>query len=174
MDLAPTASSTASMALGDALAMALLAVRGFGEEDFARLHPAGSLGRRLLWRVRDVMLTDPEEVPSLTPEATLAHAMREIAHRRGTVPVLDPGGAVVGVVTAGDLTRFAEAHPDFLERPVREAMTTDPRVIDPEALAAEAVRLMEEHGIMALPVVEAGRTLVGLVHLHDLLRAGVA
>jgi arabinose-5-phosphate isomerase len=174
MDLAPTASSTASMALGDALAMALLAVRGFGEEDFARLHPAGSLGRRLLWRVRDVMLTDPEEVPSLTPEATLALAMREIAHRRGTVPVLDASGAVVGVVTAGDLTRFAEAHPDFLERPVRDAMTTDPRVIDPEALAAEAVRIMEEHGIMALPVVEAGRTLLGLVHLHDLLRAGVA
>lgn len=120
------------------------------------------------------MLTDPEEVPSLAPEATLARAMREIAHRRGTVPVLDAAGSVVGVITAGDLTRFAETHPDFLECSVREAMTTDPRVIDPEALAAEAVRVMEQHGIMALPVVETGRELVGLVHLHDLLRAGVA
>jgi arabinose-5-phosphate isomerase len=173
LDLAPTASSTAAMALGDALAMALLAVRGFGPEDFARLHPAGSLGRRLLWRVRDVMLTDREEVPSLEPGATLALAMREIAHRRGTVPVLQEG-VVVGVITAGDLTRYAETHPDFLERPVREAMTTDPRLIEPDALAAEAVRLMEEHGVMALPVVESGRRLVGIVHLHDLLRAGVA
>jgi arabinose-5-phosphate isomerase len=119
------------------------------------------------------MLTDREEVPSLEPGATLALAMREIAHRRGTVPVLQEG-VVVGVITAGDLTRYAETHPDFLERPVREAMTTDPRLIEPDALAAEAVRLMEEHGVMALPVVESGRRLVGIVHLHDLLRAGVA
>jgi len=174
LDLAPTASSTAAMALGDALAMALLAVRGFDAEDFARLHPAGSLGRRLLWRVRDVMLADPEQVPSLPPEATLELAMREIAHRRGTVPVLDGAGIVVGVITAGDLTRYAETHPDFLGRPVAEAMTGHARLIDPDALAAEAVRVMEEHGIMALPVVDPGRRLLGIVHLHDLLRAGVA
>lgn len=174
LDLAPTASSTAAMALGDALAMALLAVRGFGAEDFAHLHPAGSLGRRLLWRIRDVMLTDPEQVPSLPPEATLELAMREIAHRRGTVPVLDGGGTVVGVITAGDLTRYAESHPDFLGRPVAEAMTGDARLIGPDSLAAEAVRVMEEHGIMALPVVDPERRLLGIVHLHDLLRAGVA
>ena len=174
LELAPTASSTAAMALGDALAMALLAVRGFGAEDFARLHPAGSLGRRLLWRVRDVMLAGPDQVPSLPPEATLDLAMREIAHRRGTVPVLDGAGTVVGVITAGDLTRYAESHPDFLGRPVAEAMTGDARLIDPDALAAEAVRVMEEHGIMALPVVDPGRRLLGIVHLHDLLRAGVA
>jgi len=174
LDLAPTASSTAAMALGDALAMALLAVRGFGAEDFAHLHPAGSLGRRLLWRIRDVMLTDPEQVPSLPPEATLELAMREIAHRRGTVPVLDGAGTVVGVITAGDLTRYAESHPDFLGRPVAEAMTGDARLIGPDSLAAEAVRVMEEHGIMALPVVDPERRLLGIVHLHDLLRAGVA
>jgi arabinose-5-phosphate isomerase len=174
LDLAPTASSTAAMALGDALAMALLAVRGFGAEDFAHLHPAGSLGRRLLWRIRDVMLTDPEQVPSLPPEATLELAMREIAHRRGTVPVLDRAGTVVGVITAGDLTRYAESHPDFLGRPVAEAMTGDARLIGPDSLAAEAVRVMEEHGIMALPVVDPERRLLGIVHLHDLLRAGVA
>lgn len=174
LDLAPTASSTAAMALGDALAMALLAVRGFGREDFARLHPGGSLGRRLLWKVRDVMLTDADQVPGVGPDASLAEAMHQIAHRRGTVPVLDGGRRVVGVVTAGDLTRFAEERPDFLDRPVREAMSANPRLIGPDALAAEAVRLMEEHGIMALPVVDGRGTLEGIVHLHDLLRAGVA
>ncbi|HKK08820.1 MAG TPA: KpsF/GutQ family sugar-phosphate isomerase [Gemmatimonadota bacterium] len=174
MDLAPTASSTAAMALGDALAMALLALRGFSADDFARLHPAGPLGRRLLWRVRDVMLTGDDQVPGLGPEATLAEAMRQIAHRRGTVPVLDGGRRVVGVVTAGDLTRFAEGRPDFLERTVREAMSSEPHVIAPDALAAEAVRLMEERGVMALPVVGGDGALQGIVHLHDLLRAGVA
>jgi arabinose-5-phosphate isomerase len=120
------------------------------------------------------MLTDPEQVPSLPPEATLELAMREIAHRRGTVPVLDRAGTVVGVITAGDLTRYAESHPDFLGRPVAEAMTGDARLIGPDSLAAEAVRVMEEHGIMALPVVDPERRLLGIVHLHDLLRAGVA
>jgi arabinose-5-phosphate isomerase len=174
LDLAPTASSTAAMALGDALAMALLALRGFGPDDFARLHPAGVLGRRLLWRVRDVMVDDPADVPWLAPDATLAHAMREIAHRRGTVPILDAGRRVVGVMTAGDLTRFAESRPDFLDCPVRDAMTTEPRLVDSESLAVEAVRIMEEHGVMALPVVDEERHLLGIVHLHDLLRAGVA
>lgn len=174
MDLAPTASSTAALALGDALAMSVLAFRGFGPEEFARLHPGGTLGRRLLWRVRDVMLEDPDEVPALKPEATLRQAMHEIAHRRGTVPIVDADRQVVGVVTAGDLTRFAEDHPDFLERPVHEAMTEDPFVASPEALAVEAVHTMEEHGVMALPVVTEENELVGIVHLHDLLRAGVA
>ncbi len=174
LDLAPTASSTAALALGDALAMALLAVRGFGPEDFARLHPAGALGRRLLWRVRDVMIADPDEIPALGPGDTLAVAMREIAHRRGTVPIVDGAHRVMGVLTAGDLTRYAEEHPDFLRASAREAMTSEPRLIGPDALAAEAVRLMEEHGIMALPVVDGERVLEGIVHLHDLLRAGVA
>lgn len=174
MDLAPTASSTAALALGDALAMAVLSLRGFGPDDFARLHPGGALGRRLLWRVSDVMLDDAGEVPSLGPDDTLRRAMHEIAHRRGTVPIVDGDGRVIGVVTAGDLTRFAEDRPDFLERSVREAMTEDPFVVAPDDLAVEAVHTMEEHGIMALPVVTGELTLVGIVHLHDLLRAGVA
>lgn len=173
LDLAPTASSTAALATGDALAMALLAARGFDDRDFARLHPAGALGRRLLWRVEDVMVEDPSEVPSLAPDAPLSRAMHEIAFRRGTVPVVD-GGRVVGVITAGDLTRYAEEQPDFLQRPTREAMTGSPKVIGPEALAAEAVRVMEEEGIMAMPVVDDAGGLLGIVHLHDLLRAGVA
>jgi arabinose-5-phosphate isomerase len=174
MDLAPTASSTAALALGDALAMAVLSLRGFGPDDFARLHPGGALGRRLLWRVSDVMLDDVGEVPSLGPDDTLRRAMHEIAHRRGTVPIVDGDRRVIGVVTAGDLTRFAEDRPDFLERPVREAMTEDPFVVAPDDLAVEAVHTMEEHGIMALPVVTGELALVGIVHLHDLLRAGVA
>lgn len=173
MDLAPTASSTAALAMGDALAMAVLSERGFGPDDFAKLHPGGRLGRRLLWEVRDVMLEDPSEVPGVDPDTPLAETMRQIAHLRGTVPVVD-GGRVVGVVTAGDLTRFAEERDDFLERPTGEAMTADPAVIGPDALAAEAVRVMEEKGIMAMPVTDEDGGLLGIVHLHDLLRAGLA
>ena len=174
MDLAPTASSTAALAMGDALAMAVLAERGFGAEDFARLHPGGSLGRKLLWRVEDVMVDDPAEVPGLGSDAPLSEAMRQIAHLRGTVPVLDGDGRVEGVVTAGDLTRYAEGQPDFLERPTREAMTTDPELVRPDELAVQAVHVMEEKGIMAMPVVDDDGALRGIVHLHDLLRAGVA
>ncbi|MFQ5688767.1 MAG: SIS domain-containing protein [Gemmatimonadota bacterium] len=171
--LAPTSSSTAALAMGDALAMAVLELRGFATDDFARLHPAGELGRRLLTRVEDVMLTSPTEVPRLAPGDNLALAMREIAHRRGTVPVTDGEDRVVGVITAGDLTRFAEVHPDFLSRQVRECMTRTPKTADPRLRASLAVREMESHGVMALPVVDGGGRLIGIVHLHDLLRAGV-
>lgn len=174
MDLAPTASSTAALAMGDALAMAVLAERGFGPEDFARLHPGGSLGRRLLWRVEDVMVDDPGDVPELGPEAPLSEAMHQIAHLRGTVPIVDGDRRVKGVITAGDLTRYAEGRPDFLERPTREAMSPDPELVGPDELAVQAVHVMEEKGIMALPVVDEDRTLLGIVHLHDLLRSGVA
>lgn len=174
MDLAPTASSTAALAMGDALAMAVLTERGFGPEDFARLHPGGKLGRRLLWRVSDVMLEDPSEVPGVLPNTPLGETMRQIAHLRGTVPVLDGEDRVVGVVTAGDLTRYAEERRDFLDRSTRDAMTADPELVGPDTLAAEAVRVMEEKGIMALPVVDDDGRLLGIVHLHDLLRAGVA
>lgn len=171
-DLAPTSSSTAALALGDALAMAVLRARGLEPEDFARLHPGGSLGRRLSWRVEDVMVTG-DDVPAVRPDETLARAMHEIAHRRGTVPVVDGERHVLGVVTAGDLTRFAEGRPDFLERPVTEAMNPDPKLTAPGTLAAETLARMEDHGVMAMPVVDGDRRLLGLVHLHDLLRAGV-
>lgn len=171
-DLTPTSSTTAALVMGDALAMVLLHSRGFEAEDFARLHPAGALGRRLLWRVVDVMLSG-DEVPMVGPDAPLSQAMHEIAHRRGTVPVVDPEGRVMGVITAGDLTRFAEEHSDFLNRPAAEAMNADPKVVAPTALALEALSRMEEHGVMAMPVVGAARELVGLVHLHDVLRARI-
>ena len=171
-DLTPTSSSTAALVLGDALAMALLQSQGFDAEDFARLHPAGALARRLLWRVEDVMLSDTD-VPTLGPDAPLAEAMHLIAHRRGTVPVLDADDRVIGVMTAGDLTRFAEGRPDFLARPVSEALNPDPKVVEPDALALEALGRMEEHGVMAMPVIDEDRRLRGIVHLHDVLRAGV-
>ena len=170
-DLAPTSSSTAALAMGDALALALSDVRGFGPEDFARLHPGGKIGRRLTWRVRDVMLTDPDRIPKLRPDDSLAAAMHEIAHRQGTVPIVDSTDRVTGVITAGDLTRYADSHHGFLDHPVERAMNESPKTIAPDAMAIDAVRIMQEHGIMAMPVVDDDGSLVGMVHLHDLLSA---
>ncbi len=172
-DLAPTASTTAALAMGDALAVATLLTKGFGADDFAKLHPAGTLGRRLLLRVSDVMLTDAEEVPSLPPTATLREAMVEIAHKRGTVPIVDDDRRVVGVLTAGDLTRFVDGREDFFHKLVSEAMNPDPKTVTADMLAAEAAYHMERHGIMALPVCDEKRRLLGIVHLHDLMRARV-
>lgn len=172
-DLAPTSSTTAALAMGDALAVALVLRKGFTVEDFARLHPGGALGRRLNLRVADVMLSAPAEVPALGPDATLREAMIEIAHKRGTVPIVDGERRVIGVLTAGDLTRYAERNERFFPVPVREAMNPHPKLTTPETLAAAAVYQMERHGIMALPVVDEEARLVGIVHLHDLLRAGV-
>ncbi len=173
-DLAPTASSTAALAMGDALAMAVSEVRGFGPEDFARLHPGGDLGRRLTLTVRDVMVTDDDHVPSLALDGDLGAAMHQIAHRQGTVPILDDTSRVVGVITAGDLTRYADEHPDFLSHPVDRAMNLTPKTIGPTAMAAGALSLMQRHGIMAMPVVDSEGRLKGMVHLHDLLRAGLS
>ena len=171
-DLAPTTSTTVALALGDALAIALLETKGFQAEDFARLHPGGSLGRRLLLRVQDVMVTDA--LPALAPEATMRECVILLAERRGTVVVVDPQRRVIGVVTAGDLTRLMERRDDFLAVPVREIMTRTPKLTRPDELAGAAVYRMEQHGIMALPVVDAAGALVGIVHLHDLMRAGAA
>lgn len=171
-DLAPTASTTAALAMGDALAVATLLFKGFTADDFAMLHPGGALGRRLL-RVTDVMQTEPDNVPALPPDATLREAMLEIAHKRGTVAVIDGERRVVGVITAGDLTRFADSNEDFLQHTVHEAMNEGPKTVTPETLAAEALYIMERHGIMALPVRDAANHLRGMVHLHDLMRARV-
>lgn len=169
LDLAPTTSTTAALAMGDALAVTLLKRRGFDSGDFARIHPGGSLGRRLKLRVRDVMERD--DYPAVPPHCTVREVIAPLARMRGTVPVIDGGRSVVGVVTAGDLTRFMERTGDFLDAPVSEFMTRTPKTASPEEPGAAAVHRMEEHGIMALPVVDE-RRLVGIVHLHDLLRAG--
>jgi len=172
LDLAPTTSSTVALALGDALAVALFEAKGFKADDFARLHPGGALGRRLLLLVRDVMVT--RNLPTLGAGATMRECVLLLAERRGTVVVVDGAGVVQGVVTAGDLTRLMERRPDFLEVPVSEVMTTSPKLTRPEELGSTAVNRLEQHGIMAMPVVDERNVLVGVVHLHDLLRAGAA
>jgi arabinose-5-phosphate isomerase len=169
-DLAPTSSTTAALAMGDALAVALLLRRGFGRDDFARYHPGGALGRQLLLRVRDVMVDD--DVPSLRPDATMRQAVVLLAERRGTVAVVDEDGRLLGVVTSGDLTRLMEREEHFFPIAVSDVMTTTPRTAEPDQLAASAVGVMERAGVMALPVVDGDGRLVGMVHLHDLMRAG--
>lgn len=168
--LAPTASTTAALALGDALAVVLLEVKGFTREDFAALHPGGALGRTLLLRVADVMLT--RDLPVLAPERPMRECVVLLARRRGTVAVVNGDGRLAGVVTAGDLTRLMERTERFLDVPVREVMTPDPKVAEAHEHASAAVERMERHGIMALPVLDGGRRLVGIVHLHDLMKAG--
>src|SRR5690606_21534255 len=144
--------------------------RGFGREDFARLHPGGALGRRLLMRVRDVMLTD--DLPLLRPDASMRECVVLLAERRGTVAVVDEEGRLDGVVTAGDLTRLMEREEGIRAIPGERAMTRAPRTISADELGAAAVGTMERHGIMAMPVLDAERRVIGMVHLHDLMRAG--
>jgi arabinose-5-phosphate isomerase len=173
LELAPTASTTAALALGDALAVAALDARGFGHEDFARSHPAGALGRRLLTHVRDVMRTG-DDVPRVGERATLAEAVLEISRKRlGMTAVVDGDGRIVGIVTDGDLRRGLERGVDIRSTPVGTAMTRGPRTIRPDALAAEAVDLMEASRITQLPVVDPEGRLVGALNIHDLLRAKV-
>lgn len=167
-DLAPTASTTVALALGDALAVALLERKGFRPEDFATLHPGGALGRRLLLQVRDVMLAPGRILP---PDATMREAVVSLARDRG-LALIGTGGRLSGVLTTGDLTRLAERDPDFLDRPVSQVMTRSPRTTAPDDLAAAAVGTMERNGVIALPVISDGGTIEGVVHLHDLMRAG--
>ena len=169
-DLAPTTSTTVALALGDALAVALLERKGFRREDFATLHPGGRLGRRLLLRVRDVMVPADHALP---PTATMQQAVVGLAHGRGLVPLVD-GGVLVGVITTGDLTRLVERTSDYLALPAADVMTRTPRSAHADDLAASALGALERHGIVALPVLDTNERLVGVVHLHDLLRAGAA
>ncbi len=169
-DLAPTTSTTVALALGDALAVALLERKGFSREAFANLHPGGRLGRKLLLRVRDVML--PAE-NTLAPTDRMRRAVDHLAHQRGVALVVE-NGVLAGVLTAGDLSRLAERELNYLEFEVARVMTREPKTIASDDLAATAVGLMERVGIMVLPVVDGSRRLAGVVHLHDLLRAGAA
>lgn len=170
-DLAPTSSTTAALALGDALAVALLEEKGFRREDFARIHPGGSLGRQLLTRVDDVMTTDG--IPTLELHATMREAIVLLAKRRGIAIVVDDE-RLAGVLTAGDLTRLMEHVDDVLPVSVRDVMTTSPKVATLGELGSAVVYRMERHGIMAMPVLDEHRHVRGVVHLHDLMRAGVS
>jgi len=171
LDLAPTTSTTATLAMGDALAVVLLQKKGFKAEDFAQIHPGGSLGRKLTLRVEEVMVGD--DYPWRGAEDTMRDCIVPLAEMRGTVPIVDGEGRVVGVVTSGDLTRLMEREGDFLAVSVREVMTPTPKLSRMGELASAALHIMEKHGIMALPVVDEDGRLKGIVHLHDLMRSGV-
>jgi len=173
LGLAPTASTTAALALGDALAVALLDAKGFGEEDFARSHPGGSLGRRLLTHVRDIMHSE-KGIPAVNQNATLAEAVLEISRKGlGMTAIVDEDRQVVGIYTDGDLRRTLEKNVDFTATIISSVMSRNPRSILPDALAAEAVQIMEQYNISQVLVIDSDNKLVGALNMHDLLRAKV-
>lgn len=173
MGLAPTTSTTVALVLGDALAMALLDAKGFGEEDFARSHPGGSLGRRLLTHVRDIMHSG-KEIPAVPEGTMLAEAMLEISRKGlGMTAIVDATQHVLGIYTDGDLRRTLEKRLDFSTTPIGSVMSRNPRSIAADALAVEAVRMMEERNISQMLVVDADNKLVGALNMLDLLRAKV-
>jgi arabinose-5-phosphate isomerase len=171
-DLAPTTSTTAALALGDALAVVILEQKGFRREDFARIHPGGALGRRLLLRVRDIMETD--RLPLLDQSATIREAVVPLARRRGIVIITDGEAQIRGVFTAGDLTRVMEKDDTPFDVRLTDVMTRTPKVAHAEELASAVVYRMEQIGIIVMPVTDSEGHVVGVVHLHDLMRAGVA
>ncbi|MES2832329.1 MAG: KpsF/GutQ family sugar-phosphate isomerase [Pseudomonadota bacterium] len=173
LNLAPTASTTAALAMGDALAVALLDARGFGEADFARSHPGGALGRRLLTHVRDVMRTG-EAIPSVTADASLSAALLEITRKgMAMTAVVDDDFKPIGVFTDGDLRRLIEHVQDFSRLVIADVMHAGPRTIGPDQLAVEAVEIMERFRINQLLVADEAGALVGALHIHDLTRAKV-
>lgn len=172
LGLAPTASTTAALVMGDALAISLLQARGFTAEDFARSHPGGTLGRRLLVHISDVMHTG-EQIPQVEPTATVAAATLEMTQKGlGMTAIVGPNRALLGVFTDGDLRRMMDSDFDIKRTTVEHVMTKDCKTIGPQELAIEAAHLMEDHKINGLMVVEDKR-LVGALNFYDLLRAGV-
>jgi arabinose-5-phosphate isomerase len=173
LNLAPTASTTAALAMGDALATALLAARGFTSEDFARSHPGGALGRRLLLRVADVMRRDGD-VPRVAADVTLEAGLVEMSRKGlGLTAVTDADGTLLGVFTDGDLRRALDDGAGLRDTTMQVLMTRAPRTVRPEQLAADAVNCMQEHRVTALLAVDDTGRLVGALNIHDLLRAGV-
>ena len=173
LNLAPTASTTAQLALGDALAVALLDARGFRAEDFARSHPGGALGRRLLTLVSDIMRTG-EQVPRVSPQAGFAELMREMSHKGlGASAVVDAAGRPLGIFTDGDLRRLIEKGQDLRGLSAGEVMHAQPRTIRADVLAVEAAEMMEQHRITSILVVDAQGLLCGALNTNDLMRAKV-
>jgi arabinose-5-phosphate isomerase len=173
LNLAPTASTTATLAMGDALAVALLECRGFTAEDFARSHPSGSLGKRLLLHVADVMHTG-DEIPAVGEEVSVSEGLLEMTRKSlGMTAIVDASNRISGIFTDGDLRRALDAGIDVHKTRMRTVMHRDCKTIAPDVLAAEAVHLMEEHKITALLVADKDKHLVGALNVHDLFRAGI-
>ncbi|MEJ2256840.1 MAG: KpsF/GutQ family sugar-phosphate isomerase [Woeseiaceae bacterium] len=173
LQLAPTASTTAMLAMGDALAIALLEKRGFTAEDFARSHPSGSLGKRLLLRVSDVMHTG-DRVPAVGPDVTLRDALLEMTDKRlGMTAIVDDDGHLLGVFTDGDLRRTLDAGADIRQTRIRDVMHENCKVVSADILAAEALHILEENKITALLVTDQSNMLIGALNIHDLFREGL-
>lgn len=173
LDLAPTASTSTALVMGDALAMALLDARGFTREDFALAHPGGILGKRLLLRVEDLMHTDAE-IPCVFATATLKEALMEMTRKKlGMTTIVDQHQHLLGIYTDGDLRRTLDKNIDIHTAKIQDLMTKNPVTIVPDTLAVEALNLMEQRRITALAVVDENLVVKGLLHMHDLLRAGV-
>jgi arabinose-5-phosphate isomerase len=173
LNLAPTASTTATLAMGDALAVALLHSRGFTREDFAFSHPGGLLGRRLLLHVRDIMRTG-ERVPRVAPDLVVSEGLFEISRKGlGMTAVVDDDDRVLGIYTDGDLRRTLDTHRELTSTRIGDVMTRNVKTVHEGMLAAEAVRLMETYAITALLVVDDADRLIGAFNVHDLLQAGV-
>jgi arabinose-5-phosphate isomerase len=173
LQLAPTASTTATLAMGDALAIALLESRGFTAEDFARSHPSGTLGKRLLLRVSDVMHTG-DEIPMVGARASLSEGLVEMTRKSlGMTAIVDGDRRILGVFTDGDLRRALDTGIDVHATGMQAVMHRDCKTVSPGMLAAEAVHMMEEYKITALPVVDGDGRLIGALNVHDLFRAGV-
>ncbi len=174
LSLAPTSSTTAALVMGDALAVALMDARGFTADDFARSHPAGTLGRRLLLHIRDIMHSG-DDIPMVQADASATTALLEMTRKRlGMTAVVDAHGVLQGVFTDGDLRRAVDDEDTNLHAtPVSRLMGRSPKTIGPDALAVEAAHLMESHNISSLVVVDAARRVVGALNIHDLLRARV-
>jgi len=173
MGLAPTASTTATLAMGDALAVALLEKRGFKEENFAQFHPGGTLGRRLLVKVRDLMHKG-QELPQVEETVLASVAILEMSAKKlGMTTVVDRAGALLGVITDGDLRRFVQQGGDFSKINAGSLASRRPKLIGPDELAAKAVEMMERFSITTLVVADSAKRIVGVVHLHDLLKHGI-
>ena len=173
MGLAPTASTTATLAMGDALAVALLEKRGFKEQDFAQFHPGGTLGRRLLVKVRDVMHRG-QEMPQVQETVLGSVAILEMSAKKlGMTTVVDRAGALTGIITDGDLRRFLQQGGDFSKTTAGSLASRHPKLIGPDELAAKAVEMMERYAITTLVVLDDAKGIVGVVHLHDLLKHGI-
>lgn len=173
MGLAPTASTTATLALGDALAVTLLEKRGFQKEDFALLHPGGTLGRKLLIKVRDVMKKG-DEIPMIKMGSTMKEALVEITFKQlGVTGVIDEEGRLKGIITDGDLRRHLKKEVNLLNQKVEEVMTQNPRTIGQEELASKAVHIMEKHAITSLFIINESFYPIGIIHIHDLVKSRV-
>lgn len=173
LGLAPTASTTAALAMGDAIAIALLVTRGFSKDDFALSHPGGSLGKRLLLKIDDLMRTDIA-IPKVTTDANLGSSLIEMSSKRlGMTTVVDNDNKLIGIYTDGDLRRSLDKNIDIHKTKIAEVMSSNCKTISIGTLAYEALRIMEKHEITSLVVLDDNEKVIGVIHLHDILKAGV-